>query len=204
MNDNSRDGSPDRDFQLLAEYIGGDSQALGSLLLKYQEAARALARRYVYPDTHLADDIVQEANTSVIQSVAGFRRDSKFTTWYYSIIRNVAHEYLRRMCTEKRSPRREERRVDETMAGSNDDPVENVLTNERMEIVEKLLSNLQLRSPQKYDVVMLRYFEDLPFAEISKRQGITLYNAKIQWQRALGILREILNDGTFDLEIDNG
>lgn len=75
---------------------GGSPYALGLLLSLISEhgLANPAIRRYLSKGN--VDDVHQEVLIAVSRSIHRYRGDSKFTTWLYSLARNVAVNELRR------------------------------------------------------------------------------------------------------------
>jgi RNA polymerase sigma factor (sigma-70 family) len=67
-----------------------DQHAFSQLVLRYQSQLRLWARRLCDGDTHLADDLAQEAFIKAYKALSAFRGDSKFSTWLYRITFNIA------------------------------------------------------------------------------------------------------------------
>ena len=74
----------------------GDHAAFAALLSRYQRPVfnfvlRSLGERQV------AEDLTQEVFLRVIQGGAGFQSQSKFSTWLFTIARNLCVDHTRRM-----------------------------------------------------------------------------------------------------------
>ncbi|MCE5199859.1 sigma-70 family RNA polymerase sigma factor, partial [bacterium] len=89
------------------EYDFGQSneELLDACKRQDQEALRVLFRRHERPVYNLllrmlskhedAEDALAEVFVKVWRSAAGFKGDSKFTTWLYRIASNTARDHLR-------------------------------------------------------------------------------------------------------------
>ena len=94
MNISSKKSDKDADIALVRRAKRGDYGAFDLLVLKYQSKVIGLARKFIQ-DTHLAEDIAQEAFVKAYKSLKSFREESAFYTWLYRITANTAKNYLK-------------------------------------------------------------------------------------------------------------
>ena len=94
MNISSKKSDKDADIALVRRAKRGDYGAFDLLVLKYQSKVISLARKFIQ-DTHLAEDIAQEAFVKAYKSLKSFREESAFYTWLYRITANTAKNYLK-------------------------------------------------------------------------------------------------------------
>jgi RNA polymerase sigma-70 factor (ECF subfamily) len=80
---------------LVAAARAGEGEAFARLVELHQARVRALARALV-GDAGLAEDVAQEAFVRAWRGLAGFRAESSFAAWLYTIARRTALEQARR------------------------------------------------------------------------------------------------------------
>jgi RNA polymerase sigma-70 factor (ECF subfamily) len=83
----------DIDQQLVERAQGGDKQAFGLLVSKYQRKLGRLLSRFIR-DPGEVEDVAQEAFIKAYRALPSFRGDSAFYTWLYRIGINTAKNYL--------------------------------------------------------------------------------------------------------------
>ncbi len=83
----------DEDLVLLAK--GGETRAFDELVMRYQNKIYRLARRMTETGED-AEDVLQEAFVKAYKSLAGFKGESRFSTWLYRITVNLALMKLRK------------------------------------------------------------------------------------------------------------
>ncbi|MDR2031779.1 MAG: RNA polymerase sigma factor RpoE [Azoarcus sp.] len=81
------------DQQLVERVQGGDKQAFGLLVLKYQRKLYRLLARLVR-DPAEVEDLAQETFIKAYRALGSFRGESAFYTWLYRIGINTAKNYL--------------------------------------------------------------------------------------------------------------
>lgn len=127
-----------------------DEQLPGELLLDHAGFVRSLARRML-ADENEVEDVVQETMVRALQS--GPRRREALPAWLHAVTRNLIFKRLR---TRARVQDREEQAARAERLPSAGDLFE------RETSLERVVSCV-LDLPQHYrQVVLLRYFEDLP------------------------------------------
>src|SRR5918992_3983194 len=171
------------DEDLVSWVAQGDEQALSELYDRYSRPVYATGIRSL-GDVHLAEELVQDAFTSVWQGAASFDSSrASFATWLYRVTRNRVVDLARR------------RRVRPQSAG--EDRLHAISGGPEPEAgvdgwdVAGALS----RIPEEHrEVLTLAYFEGLSQREISRRTGVPLGTIKSRTTAALKRLhRSLLN-----------
>jgi len=128
-------------------------------------------------DRATIDDINQEVLVAVARSIQQFRSDARFTTWLYTLTRNVAVSQLRRhrpglqLAADDVLGERTNRRMSSVVA-------------ERSDVRQAIAS---LPNPFR-DIVVLRDIEGLSYAEIADRQGIQVNTVRSRLSRGRAML----------------
>lgn len=65
-----------------------DQNAFGELVRRYQSPVRGFLIKMTNGDTHLADDLAQEAFVKAWRKIGSFRAEGKFSTWLFGIAHN--------------------------------------------------------------------------------------------------------------------
>ena len=171
------------DEELVRLVAAGDDRALSELYDRYSRPVYATGIRLL-GDAFLAEELVQDAFTSVWQAARSFdSRRASFATWLYRITRNRAIDLNRR------------RKVRPASAG--EEPLRSVSGGPEPEEgvdgwdVARALS----RIPDEHrEVLTLAYFEGLSQREISHRIGVPLGTIKSRTTAALKRLHRSLEN----------
>lgn len=123
-----------------------------------------------------AEDLTQEVFLNAYRSFPHFRKESKTSTWLYSIAINLWRNELRRKKFKKwlsldfLSEEQGEKTKKE-FAGGEDEPVAVLEKKEIGRIVQKAIDSL----PERQRVALiLQHYEGLVYEEIAKAMGISL------------------------------
>lgn len=85
----------DPDAALLAAAIAGDRNAFAGLLDRHYNRMHALAWQLTGSQGD-AEDVAQEVCCILAERIAGFRGESSFSTWLFSIVVNACRDLRRR------------------------------------------------------------------------------------------------------------
>jgi RNA polymerase sigma-70 factor, ECF subfamily len=79
---------------MIAAIVAGDSQLFHELIRPYERSVYVMAFSMMKNEAD-AEDVAQEAFLKAFRNLAGFRADSKFSTWLITIMLNEARNRLR-------------------------------------------------------------------------------------------------------------
>src|SRR5678809_1400068 len=83
------------DEDLMVMYQRGEVRAFEVLLSRHRKPVYNFILRFV-GDRETAEDLLQEAFMRVIKGAEAYKRQAKFTTWLYTIARNLCVDQTRR------------------------------------------------------------------------------------------------------------
>lgn len=169
---------------LISRARGGDREAFGELVEQYRDNVYRLAYR-MCGNAYDADEAAQEAFVAAWRALPNFRGDAKFSTWLYRLTSNAAIDVMRR---EKRHQTVGDGEMVD-LADDADSPQETVERTEQQEAVQKALSTL---SEEYREVLLLRYMEELDYAEIAEVLQLPSGTVKSRINRAKAALKTAL------------
>ena len=169
---------------LISRARGGDREAFGALVEQYRDNVYRLAYR-MCGNAYDADEAAQEAFVAAWRALPNFRGDAKFSTWLYRLTTNAAIDVMRR---EKRHQTVGNGEMVD-LADDADSPQETVERTEQQEAVQKALATL---SEEYREVLLLRYMEELDYAEIAEVLQLPSGTVKSRINRAKAALKTAL------------
>lgn len=162
----------------------GDRHAFGILVRSHQEAVFHWIRRLVRDD-ETARDLTQETFLRAYRGLPAFRGDAAFATWARTIATNVVRSHARA------APRATFVELEESLADGA--PAADVVLEHEADRRALALA-LERLPPRQREVVTLRVYEELPYAEIARRTGSSENACKVNFHHALKRLRKLLRD----------
>lgn len=196
-------GVSNNDRQLIAECLGGQRDAFGILVSRYQARLYNAAIRLV-DNAEDAADVVQEAFLNAYQSLHSFKGDAEFFTWLYRIAFNTAISLKRK--------RRAAVSLDAVGPDGGidpDDPSDYVkpgLALERSEEERQLQEAMVRLSHEHKEVLVLKDIEGMQYDEIAEILKVPIGTIRSRLHRARLELRDLLqaNDPDSDRDSPNG
>lgn len=193
-------GRSDADEELMERYREGDVRAFEVLLARHEKKVFHFIYRMVR-DQELANDLLQETFLRVVRNADGYTRKARFTTWLYTIARNVSIDALRKASHRRHqsldAPRGgrdgdgEGRALIEKVAGDSPDGERHA---QAEEITRRVRHAVEQLSDEQREVFVMRQFQGMPFKEIAAVVGVSENTAKSRMRYALENLRLALAD----------
>ncbi|HLU66723.1 MAG TPA: RNA polymerase sigma factor [Kofleriaceae bacterium] len=185
------------DEVLMVAYQKGDVRAFEVLLTRHRKPVYNFILRFV-GSRETAEDLMQETFLRVIKGAEAYQRQAKFTTWLYTIARNLCVDQSRR------AKHRKAQSLDAPMSSSADSgTLLDVLPAADMGSDRKVVSRqLHVRmhealarlSDEQREVFLMREFLDMPFKEIADVVGVPENTVKSRMRYALEKLRLELDE----------
>jgi RNA polymerase sigma factor (sigma-70 family) len=177
------------DFELLAEFARTNSEdAFAELVRRHVNLVHAAALRQVNGDTHLAQDVAQSVFTDLAHKAGSLAHGhnasspQSLTGWLYTSAHFAAAKIVR---GENRRRDREEKFMSDTLHESAPEP--------GWEKLQPLLDDVMHELPESdREALLLRYFENQPFAQVGAKLGLNENAARMRVERALEKLRAAL------------
>ena len=176
------------DEELLSLFANPETRrnAFNQLVRKYQQKIYWLVRKMVV-DHDDANDITQDVFIKAWNALDSFRGDSKLYTWLYRVASNEAINFLNKKRKRFFIPIHD-------VEGELSDKLESdpELSGD---VVQLKLQKALLKLPEKQRLVFnLKYYEDLPYEEISEITGTSVGALKASYHWATKKIEDFLND----------
>jgi RNA polymerase sigma-70 factor (ECF subfamily) len=186
------------DETLMIRFQGGDRAAFAFLVRRHKMPLYNFALRHVR-NAPAAEDVVQEAFVRVIQSAADFKHEARFSTWLYTITRNLCIDQLRKRALRRHPSLDEPKPGKEPEAPSLGEQTADGRANvERavvsVEIRERVLIAVELLPDEQREVFLMREVSNLPFKEIAEVVGVPENTVKSRMRYALERLQDALSE----------
>jgi len=167
---------PYSDTEIVRRVRGGDLDAYGTLIERYQQRLVAAAH-HLLGEVEAARDAVQETFIDGYRHLDQLRDAAQLSGWLYGILRHKVYDQLarKRVTISWEDEMAEEWFVSDEPAHEHDLP--------------ELLSRLPATDR---DALAARYLLDLSYEEVAKILGTTAQNARVRVCRAKERLRDLL------------
>ncbi|MGA2244776.1 MAG: sigma-70 family RNA polymerase sigma factor [Verrucomicrobiota bacterium] len=170
------------DSELLSEFARTRSEAeFAELVRRHVNLVYSAALRQVNGDTHLAQDVAQTVFADLARKAKTLAGGEHLTGWLYTSAHFAAAKIAR---TESRRRDREEKFMREPTC----DPAPDAEWENLRPALDDAMHELKAADRE---AILLRYFENRPFAEVGAKLGLNENAARMRVDRALEKLRSV-------------
>jgi RNA polymerase sigma-70 factor (ECF subfamily) len=173
------------DAAIVTRVVGGEQQAYGLLVQRYQRRLRSVLSFYCLSADEV-EEFVQDAFVQAFAHLASYRPESPFFPWLKTIALNALRMEIRRRETEGRHGRAYlqyllAQRMDEDEAGD--------AAEARAGALKECLSGLR---PEHARLLAARYHDGHGVEELARREQVELSAMKVRLFRIREVLRECI------------
>jgi RNA polymerase sigma factor (sigma-70 family) len=175
------------DIELIEQTLAGNQAAYADLIKRHQRFVFTLAMRFS-KNREDAEEIAQDCFVKAYRSLSNFQRQSKFSTWLYSIVYTTAMTALRKKRVDTDSIDDEDTyiQLENHSSGFDTNSVENM---SRSYYLNQAIAQLL---PDDAAIISLFYMGEQSLEEISQALGIEANTVKVKLFRARQRLKEKL------------
>ncbi len=186
------------DEALMLRYQQGEVRAFEILLTRHRRPVFNFILRFV-GSREIAEDLLQDTFLRVIKGADKYERKAKFTTWLYTIARNLCVDQSRRQKHRKAQSLDAPLSKGSEGGGTLLDVVPgNEMGSDRKaasrELHQRLHNAIATLSEEQREVFLMREFLDMPFKQIADVVGVPENTVKSRMRYALEKLRLELHE----------
>lgn len=175
------------DIELIEQTLGGNQAAYADLIKRHQRFVFTLALRFS-KNREDAEEIAQDCFIKAYRSLSNFQRQSKFSTWLYSIVYTTAMTFLRKKRVDTDSIDDENTYIQLENSSSIHD-VNSAENKSRSYYLNQAIAQLL---PDDAAIITLFYMGEQSLEEIGNTLGIEPNTVKVKLFRARQRLKEKL------------
>lgn len=179
------------DVALMKRVALEDEKAFRELVERHQNAVIGTVAKMLGDPTE-AEDIAQRVFLRIWKHAKRWRPEAKFTTYLFTITRNLVYNESRRRSRRKEvsSDERNEERGTEPVADARSEPDAEALKSEMHEEIDQAIQSLP--EAQRTAVILYSY-ESMPYEEVAKVLETSVSSVKSLLFRARSTLRDKLS-----------
>lgn len=181
------------DFELVKAAKKGNQYAFSQIMVRYREPLYYLALKMVRNESD-AEDLSIEAFEKAFTKIDQYTPQYAFSTWLFRIATNHCIDFIRKKKLQTTS-------IDDDMEDQNGnswsvqvpsitkDPEEKYIEKQKIVLMREMVTKLE--EPYQ-SLVVLRYFKEYSYDEISQEKDIPLGTVKAQLFRARALLADLI------------
>jgi len=187
------------DETLMVRYQRGDRQAFAALVRRHHRPLYNFVLRQLHKPA-AAEDVTQEVFLRVVQNANEFKHEARFSTWVYTIARNLCIDHLRKAVHRRHpsldqplGPGDDARPLGDGIADAHPSTsAERAVASSQMMTI--LVQAIESLPEEQREVFLLREVANLPFKEIAEVTDVSENTVKSRMRYALDRLRARLAD----------
>jgi RNA polymerase sigma-70 factor (ECF subfamily) len=187
----------DSDESLMLRYRDGEVRAFELLVTRHRRPVFNFILRFVR-DPAQAEDVTQETFLRLIKGADAYERQAKFTTWLYTIARNLCIDAARRGKHRKAASLDAPLGDDEGSVSLLDLVPDGAAGVDRQaqsrELAVRMRAAIEALPDEQREIFLLREVADLQFNEIAAVVGCPENTVKSRMRSALEKLRDALEE----------
>ena len=170
------------DEELISRFQNGDERAYVELVNRYKDRLLNFVFQFL-GDIEQAEDVVQDTMLRLYEKKHYYKEIAKFSTWLYTIAKNLANTELRKRKQRKTTLLSQFSKDDKTyeLPSNDPEPGQEIQTN----IVNKIIRNAVDQLSEKFKIVIvLRDIQGLSYEDISEVINVPIGTVKSRINRA--------------------
>ena len=170
------------DEQLMSLFQRGDENAYVELVNRYKDKLINFIFNYL-GDLEASEDVVQDTMVKLYQKKHYYKEIAKFSTWLYTIAKNLANTELRKRKQRKTTLLSQFSKDEKTyeLPSNDPEPGQEIQT----DIVNKIIRNAVDQLSEKFKIVIvLRDIQGLSYEDISEIINVPIGTVKSRINRA--------------------
>jgi RNA polymerase sigma-70 factor (ECF subfamily) len=188
--------SGERDEELVRRFNSGEAAAFDVLLRRYQRPLFNFILRSVR-DRDRAEELLQDVFLKVIQRSSEFQGNSKFSTWLYTIARNLCIDTSRKMVFRRHRSLDAPLKSDEAEGASLLDRVAGDAPAADRAVIgqdlqQKIAAAVDELPEEQREVFLMRELQNMAFKDIADVVGVPENTVKSRMRYALERLQRAL------------
>jgi RNA polymerase sigma-70 factor (ECF subfamily) len=182
------------DEQLLSDYRKGDRSAFTALVARYQRELYHFLVRFL-GNRASAEDVFQETFLQVHQSAEQFDLQRRFRPWLFTIAANKARDLIRSQARRPTNPLQASINSNDDESGEFIDLMRSAVDLpdaplEKAELQQLVQSTVQTMPEHLREILLLSYFHQFPYKQISDILDIPLGTVKSRLHSAVAFFAD--------------
>ena len=181
------------DNEIIDSVLKGNENDYSLLIDQYKDRAFSLLMGIV-KNREDAEEALQDSFIKAFTALGSFRKDSKFSTWFYRIVYNTGISVI---SSKKRKIEMEMGAIDDMPFLKDDDEIYSI-TDGAKEYLLEMVDKLPVRNSL---VLILFYLDNFSLKDISEVLNLSIVNTKVLLHRSRNLLRELLLKHNYQEEL---
>jgi RNA polymerase sigma-70 factor (ECF subfamily) len=182
------------DNEIIDSVLKGNKNDYALIIDRYKDKAFSLLCGIIKNSLD-AEEALQDSFLKAFNSLNDFRKDSKFSTWFYRIVYNTG---LTLISNKKHQVQMEMKSIDDFHSLKEVDDEIYSITEDAKGYIIKMVDKLPVKNSL---ILILFYLDGLSIKDISEVLNLSLVNTKVLLHRSRNLLRDLLIKHNYEEEL---
>lgn len=182
------------DQEIIDSIAKGNDSDYSIIIDRYKNKAFSMVNRMLQNEFD-AEEVLQDCFLKAYSSLASFKGEAKFSTWFYRIVYNTA---LTKLSSKKREIEAEMSSIEEHFNLESDYNSVDIEKKDLNEFIQRTINKL----PERFSaIISMFYLNEMSIEEISEVMQISVSNVKVMLHRSRNSLRDLILNSKLAEEI---
>ncbi|MEX0769925.1 MAG: sigma-70 family RNA polymerase sigma factor [Balneolaceae bacterium] len=186
MNDSDQTQS---EFQLIEEILNGNREGYRKFVDRYSPMVFHVVRKFE-KDEEEVKELAQQIFVKAYEKLESFNRQSKFSSWLYSLASNQCRDYVKNVrYGNQRFSEMEEDYLENRMIDPDTTPYQDLENSEWKKLLKQALGDLGGDYSEPF---LMKYRDGMSYKAMSERMGVGVSALKVRVHRARKELKTLI------------
>lgn len=182
---------PQSEFQLIEEILNGDEDRFRVFVDRYSPMVFHVVRKFE-KDEEEVKELAQQIFVKAFEKLMTFNRQSKFSSWLYSLASNHCRDYVKNVrYGNQRFSEMEEGYLENRMVEPSSSPYQMLEDMEWKKLLKQALGNLNKDYSEPF---LMKYRDGMSYKAMSERLGVGVSALKVRVHRARKELKTLIEN----------
>jgi len=182
------------DYEIIDSVLKGNENDFALIVDRYKDRAFSLLCG-ILKNKLDAEEALQDSFIKAFNALKSFRKDAKFSTWFYKIVYNTG---LSLISSKKRQMQMEMNSIDDIHYIKDSDDEVYSLTENSKDYLIKMVDKLPVKNSL---ILILFYLDGFSLKDISEVLNLSIVNTKVLLYRSRNLLRDLLIEHNYQEEL---
>ncbi len=183
------DDSKEKEFELIEDILNGQQDGYRILVDRYASMVFSIVGKFVSRKAD-REELAQQIFVKAYERLDSFKRQSKFSSWLYTLARNHCLDYAKNIRRSNKEFSEMESHELESQMKVEDLPNDDIEKQEQRAILERALSAI---TPIYAEAFLMKYRDNMTYKAMAKRLDATEGALKVRVHRARKELQDHVN-----------
>lgn len=180
----------EEEFQIVDDILGGSRDRYRALVDQCAPMVFSIVRRYVDSSEDEVEELAQQIFVKAYERLPSFKKNSRFSTWLYTLARNHCRDYAKNIRRSNREFSSMDQQELDDVLRDEEQPDKEMQDKEWKALLEQALSQI---TPLYAEAFLMKYRDNMTYKAMARRLDARENALKVRVHRARKELQTFIN-----------